>query len=202
MCAYLQRLEGFNSLFHLDLRPNRKFETSFNCVFLFLFLIFHFFIESFLHFCTTCAKIFCFLFASFPSSPLSGGRSARGEKQPLSRKPGPDGETEPVRLHRGRQQPRWTQTPPAADTAGATPGGDVQVWNHSGLFQSWWQHLMVNGVVCPLGWRPLKTITGFDVRSLKKNFWTLNPKTRSWHLWLTKRSLWRMRWMSSGKTKI
>lgn len=74
-----------------------------------------------------CVFPYFALFLATPPPP--GGSSAGGEEQFASRKPGPDGETQPVRLHRGYKQPGWTQTPPAADTTGATTGRNFQVWS-------------------------------------------------------------------------
>lgn len=64
---------------------------------------------------------FCLLF------PPAGGSPAGGEEQFAGRKSGPDGETQPVGLHRGHKQPSGAQTPAAADTAGAAAGGNLQV---------------------------------------------------------------------------
>ena len=79
----------------------------------------------------TCFHSFHF---SSPPPPSPGGSAARGEEQFTRRKPGPDGETQPVGLHRGYQQPSWTQTPPAADTTRAATGRNVQVGEMEGDF--------------------------------------------------------------------
>lgn len=76
-----------------------------------------------LYFPTFFCSIFSFLSHFIPT----GGSAAGGEEQSARREPGPDGETEPVGLHWGHKQPSWTQTPPAAGTAGAAAGRNLQV---------------------------------------------------------------------------
>lgn len=64
---------------------------------------------------------------------LSGGSSSGGEEQSAGWESGVNGETQPIRLHRGSEQSGRPQTPAAADATGAAAGRDLQVRWHQRL---------------------------------------------------------------------